>query len=110
MDATKRCGHHRRRTGPKEMIAIGEAPDPAGSDHARNAMDAARSLAPEAEIIGTYSCQGQVNPKVLEKARNKPQPPVWLADAPSASGHSEVKNFSFGRQIYQMRAAIQDHI
>jgi hypothetical protein len=56
-------------------------------------MAAARSPAPEAEIIGTYSCQGEVNPKVLEKAQNKDD---WL----------EVKNFSFCRQIYQMGAAI----
>ncbi len=118
-------------TGPKEMYAVAEAPDPAdydfvalgfwlqagkpdpksaeylgkvgkkplflfathgaaaGSDHARNAMDLARSLASEADVLGTYSCQGEVNPKVLEKAKNKPEPPVWIADAPNASGHPD---------------------
>jgi flavodoxin len=118
-------------TGSKEMVAVAEAPDPAGydfvalgfwlqagkpdpksadylgkvgkkplflfathgaaagSDHARNAMNQARSLAPEADIVGTYSCQGEVNPKVLEKARSKPEPPAWINDAGYAPGHPD---------------------
>ena len=62
----------------------------AGSDHALNALDAAKSLASGADIIGTYSCQGEVNPKVLEKAKSKPEPPVWIADAPNAAGHPDA--------------------
>ncbi len=118
-------------TGPKDIYAVSEAPDPAGydfialgfwlqggkpdpksaeylakigkkplflfathgaaagSDHARNAMEYAGSLASDAEIIGTYSCQGEVNPKVLEKVKSKPDPPIWLADAPNAVGHPD---------------------
>ena len=118
-------------TGSKEMVAVTEAPDPAGydfialgfwlqagkpdpksaefigkvgkkqlflfathgaaagSDHALSAMDAAKSLAPEANIIGTYSCQGEVNPKVLEKAKSKPEPPAWIVDAPNAVGRPD---------------------
>jgi flavodoxin len=59
----------------------------AGSDHAINGMDMAKSLAIESDILGTYSCQGEVNPKILEKTSKKPEPPVWLADAPDANGH-----------------------
>jgi hypothetical protein len=59
----------------------------AGSDHAIQGMEFAKSLASESDIQGTYSCQGEVNPKVLEKASKKPQPPVWLADAQNAGGH-----------------------
>jgi flavodoxin len=59
----------------------------AGSDHAIQGMEFAKSLAPESDIRGTYSCQGEVNPKVLEKASKKPQPPVWLPDARDAVGH-----------------------
>lgn len=60
-----------------------------GSDHALNAMNHARSLAPQANVLGTYSCQGEVNPKVLEKAKTKPEPPAWIADASYASGHPD---------------------
>jgi flavodoxin len=59
----------------------------AGSDHAIHGMALAKSLASESDIRGTYSCQGEVNPKVIAKASKKPEPPVWLADAPDADGH-----------------------
>jgi flavodoxin len=59
----------------------------AGSDHAIHGMELAKSLAPDSDIRGTYSCQGEVNQKVIEKASKKPEPPVWLADASDADGH-----------------------
>ena len=37
------------------------------SEHAHQAMAYTRKLLPEADIIGQFNCQGQVNPKVLEK-------------------------------------------
>lgn len=61
----------------------------AGSNHAKTAMEHAKSLAPSADITGTFSCQGEVNPKVLEKVSAKPEPPVWLKDAPAAAGHPD---------------------
>ena len=72
------------KIGKKQLFLFATHGAAAGSDHALSAMDAAKSLAPEANIIGTYSCQGEVNPKVLEKAKTKPEPPVWVADAPNA--------------------------
>jgi flavodoxin len=60
-----------------------------GSDHAQQAMQTARELAAGASVVGTYSCQGEVNPKVLEKVKSKPQPPVWLDDTATAVGHPD---------------------
>ena len=40
-----------------------------GSDHARNAMASAADLAPTADVVGTFSCPGEVNPKMLEKIK-----------------------------------------
>jgi len=60
-----------------------------GSPHAELAMQTARELAAGASVVGMYSCQGEVNPKVLEKAGSKPQPPVWLDDAATAVGHPD---------------------
>lgn len=62
------------------------------SDHAKNAMRFARELAPEADIVGTFNCQGAVNPKVLEKVKAKPEPPPWLSDAPHAEGHPDEQD------------------
>ena len=61
----------------------------AGSAHAEGAMSHARNLVPEAKILGTFSCQGEVNPEVLERVSQKPEPPVWLKDAPLAEGHPD---------------------
>jgi len=41
----------------------------------------------ESDIRGPYSCQGEVNSKILERASKKPEPPVWRNDAPDADGH-----------------------
>lgn len=60
-----------------------------GSEHAQQAMQAARNLAAGASIVGTYSCQGEVNPKVLAKVKAKPEKPVWLDDADTAVGHPD---------------------
>jgi flavodoxin len=59
----------------------------AGSQHALNAMAHARSLAPSAQIVGTFDCAGEVDGAFLEKAQKKDPPPPWIADAPQAVGH-----------------------
>jgi hypothetical protein len=60
-----------------------------GSDHARGAMEYAVSLVNGANVIGTYSCQGEVNPKVLEKIKQKDSPPPWLHEADDAVNHPD---------------------
>ncbi len=60
-----------------------------GSDHAENAMNHAKAIADQVKIVGTFSCQGEVNPKILAKVKAKPQPPVWLSDADDAVGHPD---------------------
>jgi len=75
------------KIGEKPLFLFATHGAGAGSDHAIHGMALAKSLAPESHIRGTYSCQGEVNPKVIEKASKKPEPPVWLADAPDADGH-----------------------
>lgn len=62
------------------------------SDHARNAMAKARELAGGGEIVGDFHCFGQARPEVLDMARKKPQPPVWLEHAPEAVGHPDAED------------------
>lgn len=62
----------------------GAAPD---SDHARMGMNKAKDLASDANIIGTFNCQGEVPENILESAANKDPQPAWLQDAYSAKGH-----------------------
>ncbi|MGD8663968.1 MAG: flavodoxin family protein [Desulfobacterales bacterium] len=77
------------KIGEKPLFLFATHGAGAGSDHAIHGMALAKSLAAIADIRGTYSCQGEVNPKILEKASKKPEPPMWLADAPDAIGHPD---------------------
>jgi len=64
----------------------------AGSEHAENAMKKAKEIAAKAHLRATFSCPGEVNPQVIEKAsQNNPQP-AWLADAPAAKGHPNASD------------------
>ncbi len=64
----------------------------AGSPHAVNAMNSAKSIAANAHVIATFSCPGEVSTKVLEMASKKDPQPPWLADAPAAAGHPDEKD------------------
>jgi flavodoxin len=70
-----------------------------GSVHAQQGMAAAKELAAGATVVGTFSCQGEVNPKVLETAAAKPEKPPWLHDAPGAIGHPDQNDLSELRQL-----------
>jgi flavodoxin len=59
----------------------------ADSETARMGMNKARELAAGANIVGTFSCQGEVPAQVLATAANKNPPPSWLKDADMAKGH-----------------------
>ncbi len=60
-----------------------------GSDHVKNAIQHAVEMTNNADVAGVFTCQGEVNPKVLEKVSQKPEPPGWLPDAPAAIGHPD---------------------
>ncbi|MCP3900779.1 MAG: flavodoxin family protein [Desulfobacteraceae bacterium] len=64
-----------------------------GSDHVKNAVNYAVDLTNGAKIAGIFTCQGEVNPKVLEKIKQKEKPPVWISDADDAVGHPNEKDF-----------------
>jgi flavodoxin len=70
-----------------------------GSAHARRGMDQAIASAAGAKVVGTFSCQGEVSPKVLEAAAAKPEPPPWLPDAPAAKGHPDQNDINELRRL-----------
>lgn len=61
----------------------------ADSDHVSSGMESAKKLVPHASI-DTFSCQGEVNAEFLAKARTMDPVPVWVDDAPSATGHPDA--------------------
>jgi hypothetical protein len=57
-------------------------------------MTLAKALAPKANVLGTFNCQGEVNPKVLEKIRAKDPQPPWVQDADAAVGHPDAADLA----------------
>ncbi|MBC8317843.1 MAG: flavodoxin family protein [Desulfobulbaceae bacterium] len=62
------------------------------SAHAQNGMKFAEGIIPDAQVLATFSCQGEVSPQFMEKAAAKPEPPPWLPDAKTAQGHPDEKD------------------
>jgi len=69
-----------------------------GCAHVKSAMDYAAGLTDKSTLAGMFTCQGEVNPKVLEKVKQKPEPPVWINDADYAVGHPDESDLSALRQ------------
>lgn len=80
------------------MATHGAAGD---SEHAKIGMNKARELASGANIVGTFSCQGEVPVKVVESAANKSPQPPWVQDAESAKGHPDNDD------LYNLSIAMQ---
>ena len=87
------------KTTPVFLFAThGAASD---SAHASIAMADAVSFAGRAKIVGTFSCQGEVNPKVLEKVKAKQEPPVWVDDATAAVGHPNQEDIDTLLRVFR---------
>jgi len=69
----------------------GAAPD---SEHAKKGMEEAKKMLQDCEILGTFNCQGEVAPQIMQKAASKPTPPEWYKDAPLAKGHPDENDIS----------------
>jgi len=72
------------------------------SDHVKIGMNKARELATGANIVGTFSCQGEVPEKIMETAANKDPQPPWLKDADSAKGHPDNDD------LYNLAVALEN--
>ena len=79
----------KRLNGAKPLFLFATHGAATDSDHARKGMELARDLVSSPEVIGTFSCQGEVKAEFLAKAKTmKPLPP-WVEDAANAVGHPD---------------------
>jgi flavodoxin len=64
----------------------------------------ALSLAPEATMLGTYGCRGEVNSALIEKLLQSPEHRAWALEAQSAAGHPDEADLEeareFARQMF----------
>lgn len=75
--------------GSTKVFLVGCHGASSDSDHARMGMNKAKELASGANIVGSFSCQGEVPQQVLENAENQDPNPAWLKDAYEAKGHPD---------------------
>jgi flavodoxin len=73
----------------KKVFLFGTHGAAVGTPPAENGMNKAKELAAGANIVGTFSCPGEVGEKVLKMAAAKDPQPPWLAAAPDAKGHPD---------------------
>lgn len=66
----------------------------ADSDHAGHGMKLAVEMVSSNKVVGTFSCQGEVNSGLLAKAQTMNPPPPWIDDAPQAAGHPDDADIS----------------
>jgi len=83
-----------KKAGKTKLFLFATHGAAVNSDHAKKAMEAAKSLAEGADIIGTFDCQGEVNPVLLEKVKARPDPPEWIGDAETAKGHPDERDLN----------------
>jgi len=86
------------KLGNKKIFLFATHGAARASAQAQQGMAAAKKLAAGATVLGTFSCQGEVSPKVLTAAAAKPEPPPWLSDAPAAKGHPDQNDLAELRQ------------
>ncbi|MEN8140082.1 MAG: flavodoxin family protein [Thermodesulfobacteriota bacterium] len=75
-----------------------------GSPPAENGMAKAKELAGGAQVIGSFSCPGEVDEKFLAMAAKKDPQPPWLGAAPAAKGHPDASDVAAARAA--LRAAL----
>ena len=98
----EKASEYLENIGEKPLFLFATHGAAKNSMHAENAMNQAKHLASKAKVVGMYNCQGKVNPKIIEKVRDKPEPPVWLGDAPKADGHPDKSD------IYELKRIVSE--
>ena len=82
------------KIGTQKIFMVATHGAAKGSGHAKKGLQYARELMPSAEVLLSYSCQGEVNEEFLKKAAAKPEPPPWISDAPMAKGHPDANDLA----------------
>ena len=73
-----------------------------GGPLAISAFHYAITLAPQAIILGTFGCRGEVNAGLLEKLMDNPEYKFWALEAKSAEGHPDDADFEDGKQFARL--------
>jgi flavodoxin len=73
------------------------------NEKATTAIEHAVSLASKVVVLGTFSCRGEVNPKIIETLAKEPTNRPWCEEAQGALGHPDKADVAdaeeFARKI-----------
>lgn len=70
-----------------------------GSELARTGLENAVSLAAHSNVLGTFACQGQVKPALIEALLSKPEHMKWCEEAQAAEGHPDKADIADAREF-----------
>jgi len=70
-----------------------------GSELARTGLENAVSLAAHSKVLGTFACQGQVKPALIEALLSKPEHMKWCEEAQAAEGHPDKADLADAREF-----------
>ena len=92
-----------KRIPKGKMLAIyGTHGSLRGGPLAISAFYYATTLAPKAQIIGTFGCRGEVKASLIETLLQKPEYKFWALEAQSAEGHPDEADLEDGKQFARL--------
>lgn len=65
-----------------------------GSKLVRNVMKQALDCVKDAEVTGVFTCQGEVDARVVNKLKRGSKPLPWLEEATMAKGHPDAADIN----------------
>ena len=76
-----------------------------GGQLAISALYYAFSLALKVTVLGTFGCQGQVKPNLIEALLKNPEHKAWAVEAQSATGHPDQADLADGTEFANLMIA-----
>ncbi|MGD8667989.1 MAG: flavodoxin family protein [Desulfobacterales bacterium] len=70
-----------------------------GGPLAVSAFHYAITLAPQARVIGTFGCRGEVKASLIESLLKNPEYKFWALEAQSAAGHPDEADLADGKHF-----------
>lgn len=77
----------------------------------REAIHQAVGLAKELEVLGSYTCRGEVEQEIIDDLMNKPEHKAWAMEAASAKDHPDEADLEDARTFARgmLKKALKFH-
>jgi len=72
---------------------------PKDSEFAQKALQNAKKQSPDAEVVATFNCKGQVTQRILDSASRNPKYQSWAESVKEAAGHPDQKDLKEAKEF-----------